>query len=228
MRMPLRKLSIFVCLALAAAILVAAEPSPFPDTAEGKRLAAFFAAAQLQDEKATRAFIEQNFPAEALKELPVENRLRNIHGFIARQAPFEILRMLPPRPGAAGVLARSRKTGTLLQIFLELEEGPRRGVLGLRVEEDTGEAPEKPAETPKANDTELAAAVDAEVTALAARDAFSGVVLLARGGPAEPAPPEAWTRPPRTCSPSLAPAAWASPAAPRAQTRCSRRPDKTA
>lgn len=180
--MPLRKLAICVCLALAAPILLAAAPSPFPDTTEGKRLAAFFAAAEKQDEKATRAFIEQNFPAEALKELPIENRLRNIHSFITRQGPFEIVRKLPPRPDAAGVLARSKKTGTLLQIFLELEEGPRRGVLGLRVEEDTGAASERPAETPKANDSELAAAVDAEATGLAARDAFSGVVLLARGG----------------------------------------------
>lgn len=180
--MPLRKLAIAVCVALAAPVLLAAGPSPFPDTPEGKRLAAFFTAAEKQDEKATRAFIEQNFPPEALKELPLEDRLRNIHGFITKSAPFEIVRMLPPRPGAAGVLARSKQTGSLLQISLELEEGPRRGVLGLRVEEDSGEAPERPAEAPKANDTELSAAVDAEVTQLAARDAFSGVVLLARNG----------------------------------------------
>jgi CubicO group peptidase (beta-lactamase class C family) len=180
--MPLRKLAIFVCLALAAPVLLAAGPSPFPDTSEGKRLTAFFAAAEKQDEKATRAFIEQNFPPEALKELPLEDRLRNIHGFITRQAPFEIVRMLPPRPGVAGVLARSKKTGSLLQISLELEEGPRRGVLGLRIEEDSGEAPEKPAAAPKANDAELSAAVDAEVTQLAGKGAFSGVILLARGG----------------------------------------------
>jgi CubicO group peptidase (beta-lactamase class C family) len=92
------------------------------------------------------------------------------------------VRLLPPRPDAAGVLARSKKTGGLLKISLELEEGPRRGVLGLRVEEDSGEAPDKLAAAPKADDTELAAAVDAELTQLAAKDAFSGVVVLARGG----------------------------------------------
>jgi hypothetical protein len=167
--MSLRKLAIFVCLASAAHGLLAAGPSPFPDTAEGKRLAAFFAAADAGTEAAVRAFIEQNFPGEALKELPIEDRLRNIHGFVKNQAPLEIVRLLPPRPDAAGVLARSKKTGSLLRISLELEEGHRRGVLGLHVEEDTGEAPEKLAAAPKANDTELAAAVDAEVTQLAAK-----------------------------------------------------------
>lgn len=180
--MLLRKLAISVCLVLAASILFGASPSPFPDTPEGKRLAAFFAAADAGTEAAARAFIEQNIPPEALKESPIENRLRNIHGFIKNQAPFEIVRLLPPRPDAAGVLARSKKTGNLFQISLELEEGPRRGVLGLRVEEDSGAAPEKSAPAPKANDTELAVAVGAEVTQLAAKDAFSGVVLLARGG----------------------------------------------
>ena len=188
--MTLRKLAIFVCLALAARTLSGAAPSPFPDTPEGRRLAAFFAAADKQDAKATRAFIEQNFPPEALKELSIEDRLRNIHGFITKAAPFEIVRMLPRRPDAVGALARSKKTGSLLQISLELEEGPRRGVLGLHVEEDSGEAPEKPAEAPKANDAELSAAVDAEVTQLTARDAFSGVVLLARGG--QPIFQKAW------------------------------------
>ena len=160
-----------------------AGPAPaLPDTPEGRRLAAFFAAADAGTEAAVRAFIEKNFPPEALKELPLEDRLRNIHGFIKNQAPFEIVRLMPPLPDATGVLARSKKTGSLLQISLELEEGPRRGVLGLRVEEDSGEGPEKPAAEPKANDADLAAAVDAEVTQLASKDAFSGVVLLARGG----------------------------------------------
>jgi CubicO group peptidase (beta-lactamase class C family) len=182
--MSLRSLALFVCLALASPALRAADSPPIPDTPEGKRLAAFFAAADKQDEKATRAFIEQNFPPEALKELPIEQRLRNIHGFISRQGPFELIRILPPRPSAAGATVRSKKTGELLQVSLELEDGPRRGVLGLRVEEDSGNAPERSTEAPKANDRELSEAVDAEVSELAAKDAFSGVVLLARDGKA--------------------------------------------
>jgi CubicO group peptidase (beta-lactamase class C family) len=170
-------------LALAFRALAAPAPSPFPDTPEGRRLAAFFAAADQQDEKATRAFIEQNFPPEALKELPLEQRLKNIHGFISRNGPFDVVRALPPRPGSAGAVARSRRTGEVFQISLELEESPRRGVLRLRVEQGAGEdEPEPPAAKPAANDDELGRTVDAAATELSGKDAFSGVVLLARGG----------------------------------------------
>ena len=173
-------------LSLALAIGASAGPiSPFPETSEGRRLAAFFAAADRQDEKATREFIEQNFPAEALKELPVEQRLRNIHGFISRNGPFEVVRMLPARADSVGALARSKKSGDLFQISLELEDGPRRGVLGLHVDQGTGdEDGPAPAETRAADDTDLAKAADAAATALSQKDAFSGVVLLARGGTA--------------------------------------------
>jgi D-alanyl-D-alanine carboxypeptidase len=170
-------------LALALRAVATPAPSPFPDTPEGRRLAAFFAAAEKQDEKATRAFIEQNFPPEALKEMALEQRLKNIHGFITRNGPFEVVRVLPARPGSTGAVARSKKTGETFQISLELEEGPRRGVLGLRVEQGAGEEDtESAADKPAANDAELARVVDAAATELSQKDAFSGVVLLARGG----------------------------------------------
>ena len=74
-----KALALSVCaLALALGALAAPAPSPFPDTPEGRRLAAFFAAAEKQDENATRAFIEQNVPPEALKELPLEQRLKKL------------------------------------------------------------------------------------------------------------------------------------------------------
>ncbi len=180
--MLLRRTTLVLCLALVGA-LAAASPD-LPDTPEGKRLAAFFAAADAGTEAAARAFIEQNFPPEALKELPLEQRLRNIYGFISRRGPFEIVKVLPPSPSSVGAIVRSKKTGELIQVSLETEEGPRRGVLGLRVEAMEGAgAPEAPPNEPrKANDAELSAAVDAAVGELAARDAFSGVVLLARDG----------------------------------------------
>jgi CubicO group peptidase (beta-lactamase class C family) len=169
-------------LALAFAAAATPQPAPFPDTPDGRRLAAFFAAADRQDEKATRAFIEQNFSPEVLKELPLEQRLRNIHGFIGRKGPFEVIRLLPPRPDSAGALARSSKTGELFRISLELEEGPRKGVLGLRVEQGDEEDHADPSDTPKSSDEELAQTVDAAATDLSGKDGFSGVVLLARGG----------------------------------------------
>jgi CubicO group peptidase (beta-lactamase class C family) len=180
--MLLRRTTLVLCLALCAG-LAGASPV-FPDTAEGKRLAAFFAAADAGTEAAVRSFIEGNFPTEALNELPLEQRLKNIYGFISRRGPFEVLRILPPRPNSVGAVVRSKPTGELLQVSLETEEGPRRGVLGLRVEDAGPQQPDEPAAVrkPAASDAELAAAAEAAATELAARDAFSGVVLLARNG----------------------------------------------
>ncbi len=158
----------------------AASAPSFPDTPDGRRLESFFAAATKQNEQATRAFIETNFPAEALKEIPLAQRLRRIHGLVARWGPFDLVRVLPARPDAAGALARSRKTGGLVQVVLELEAGSRRGVLGVNVDE--AEEDTSVDQKPKATDAELSSAVDAFVAGLAARDKFSGVVLLARHG----------------------------------------------
>jgi CubicO group peptidase (beta-lactamase class C family) len=134
-----------------------------------------------------RAFIVENFSGSALAETPVEPRLRRILGLITRLGPFDLLEALPTRPGRASMRVRSQKTGGIFEVSLELEEGAGRGVLGI----DLDEVAESSADdAPKKNDAELAAAVDAAVSALAARDAFSGVVLLARGG--EPFFEKAW------------------------------------
>ena len=176
-----RRTSVFIAFLLLAATLGASEASPGtpPDTPEGRRLAAFLAASETGTEAAVRSFIENNFSPAALKETPVEPRLRRIFGLVSRFGPFEFQRLLPARRGQAGMLVRSKKTGKLYTVRLDLEEGPARGVLGVDFDE---ELPAAGDDAPKKTDAALAAAVDAWVTSLAAQDAFSGVVLLARGG----------------------------------------------
>lgn len=111
--------------------------------------------------------------------MPVEPRLRRIRQLIERYGPFDLVEVGAPRPDRAGMRVRSRKTGALYDVSLELEEGAARGVLGVDLEEaeDEGESG-----APKRTDGELAAAADAWVTRLAAKETFSGVVLLARRG----------------------------------------------
>src|SRR6202011_5391126 len=138
-------------------------------------------------ESAVRAFILENFPASALAETPVEPRLKRILGFITRLGPFDLIEALPPRPDRAAMRVRSRKAKGVFLVSLELEEGPGRGVLGVDVDEVADSSAD---DAPKKNDAELATAVDAAVSALTARDGFSGVVLLARRG--EPFFEKAW------------------------------------
>jgi CubicO group peptidase (beta-lactamase class C family)/predicted aspartyl protease len=162
-------------------------PATLPETPEGKRLAAFLAASRAGTEAAVRAFIVENFPASALAETPVEPRLRRILGLITRSGPFDLLEALPPRRDRASMRVRSQKTGGIFEVSLELEEGAGRGVLGVDLDEVADSSAD---DAPKKNDAELAAAIDTAVSALAARDAFSGVVLLARQG--EPFFEKAW------------------------------------
>lgn len=179
--MPARRTLIAVLCLIFGATLTArpAGSAAPPDNPEGRRLAAFLAAADAGTEAAAREFIEKNFSPAALKEMPVEPRLRRIFGLITRFGPFELVRVLPPKPDRAAAIVASRKDGKRYELDLELEGGPARGVLGVdfdeAVAEGTGDAPKK-------SDAELASAVDAWVTGLAADGTFSGVVLLARDG----------------------------------------------
>lgn len=157
----------------------AGEPARLPETAEGRRLSAFLAAARTGTEAAVRGFIEENFSPAALKETPVEPRLRRIFDLVARLGPFELVRALPPGPDRAGAIVVSKKDGKRYELSLELEGGPARGVLGVDFDEAMGEGGD---DTPKRTGAELVSAVDGWVTSLAAEGSFSGVVLLARDG----------------------------------------------
>ncbi len=172
-----------LCLSVSAAAQTAprpaAEAARLPDTPEGRRLSAFLAAARTGTAAAVREFIEKNFSPAALKETPVEPRLRRISGLISRYGPFELDRALPPGPRGAAAIVVSKKDGKRYELNLELEDGPARGVLGV----DFDEAPEQDADdTPKKTESELSTAVDARVSRQAAAGNFSGVVLLARNG----------------------------------------------
>lgn len=89
------------------------------------------------------------------------------------------MRRLPSSPERAAALVRSTKTSRPFRLELELGPAPDRGILGVDLEEaDEDEGTVRP----KSSDAELLSATDAWVTQLAARDAFSGVVLIAREG----------------------------------------------
>jgi CubicO group peptidase (beta-lactamase class C family) len=179
--MPARRTLIAVlCLIFGATLTArAAGPAALPDNSEGRRLAAFLAAADAGTEAAVRAFIEKNFSPAALKEMPMEPRLRRIFGLVSRFGPFELVRVLPPKPDGAAAIVASKKDGRRYELNLELESSPARGVLGVDFDEAAAEGAD---DQPKKTDAELASAVDAWVTSLAAEGTFSGVVLLARDG----------------------------------------------
>ena len=176
-----------ITLFAAIAVSVWAAPAPaIPDTPEGRQIAALLAALEKPDPAALRDFIAGHYAASALEQTPVEGRVERFRGMTAQLGALELVRVVAAGDGRAEFVALSKKAGELLTITLDLDAGPDRKLRGIRVEAgrgaEDGGAPAAAAETPKASDAEVAAAAGEWLAGLAAKDEFSGVVLLARKG----------------------------------------------
>lgn len=144
------------------------------------RVTAFLAAVNAGTEAAVREFIQKNFAAQALQRMPVEPRLRRLMGFVGEAGPLELKKRLDPSPQGPGFVARSKKTGSWYEIRLELEPGPPRGIMGIDIEDSDASAMDP--EPALKSDADVAKAADALLAGLAAKDRFSGAVLIAREG----------------------------------------------
>ena len=175
---PLRRLALLLVLCLAP-VLRGASP-PLPDTPQGRRIDAFLKAFAAGTPEAIRAFIAENFAETALAEMPLDQRVQRLSGIAKQTGPLELSKLIEAAGSKPTFLARTR-AGEWVEISLVLEEAPPQKIRGLRFEQSEGpNAP--PPEARKSSDAEAAAAARARVADLAASDAFSGVVLMAKDG----------------------------------------------
>ena len=152
-----------------------------PDTPLGRRVAAYVSVFNSGDETAMIGFWTANFTAESLRERPIEARLpfyRRMRADMKTIVPASV------EESSATTIAFRMKApeGEGIQFRFEAEANPPYRLTSMRVE-TVDAAPEKPAgpaEPPKASDEQAAAAADEYLRGLAARDEFSGAVLLAR------------------------------------------------
>jgi len=129
---------------------------------------------------AIRAFISDNFAASALAETPLDQRVQRLSGIAKQTGPLELVRVVEAGGSRPTFLART-KSGEWIEVSLILEDAPPRKIRNLRFEQSEG-PDAAPKESRKASDADAAAAARARVKELAASDAFSGVVLLAKDG----------------------------------------------
>ncbi len=158
---------------------------PIPDTAEGRRIGALLQALANPEPVALKAFVETNFAASALAQVPVETRVQRLAGMAARMGKIDLVRIVSAADGRAEFVAKARESGDVLTIGLELEPGAEKKIRGLRVDAEPGGRPgasDEAREAPKASDAEVVSATSEWLAGLAAKDEFSGAVLITRGG----------------------------------------------
>jgi CubicO group peptidase (beta-lactamase class C family) len=181
-----RALGLALLFSVAASGLAAEGPRPggaavIPDTPLGRRVAAYVAAFNSGDEKAMSDFWTSNFTAESLRERPVPVRLP-----MYRRMRAEMKTLVPAaveESSATAIVFRAKSPeGEWMRFRFEAEANPPHLLAAMRVEtvDAPPEKPAEPAEAPKASDEQAAAAFDEYLRGLAARDEFSGAVVLAR------------------------------------------------
>jgi CubicO group peptidase (beta-lactamase class C family) len=150
-------------------------------TIEGRRMLAFLDALNTGTPAALQAFVESGFSAQARQRTADAERVERLTAMSHELSPLTIVAAPPTTSERASARVRP-KAGEPMTLTLEFEPGGGAKVSGIRVEAgDDGEGEEE-AVTPKGSDTEVASAADAWISALAARDEFSGVVRLSRKG----------------------------------------------
>jgi len=182
----LRRSLLFIVLTWVSATLAgraaAAEVPQLPDTPAGRRMNAYLAAFNSKDPAKLESFLRSAFSPAALAERPVEPRLAFHSQVREEHGGFEVLKVVDSQAAELALEVRGTKSGELLQLAIEVEPKEPFHVLGFRIERGGGEA-EPPVMTsgaPLALD-EARAAIDAEISAAAKEERFSGVVAIRRG-----------------------------------------------
>jgi CubicO group peptidase (beta-lactamase class C family) len=151
----------------------AAADVEIPKTSAGKVFAAWLAAFNAADAAQIRAF-DAAYPREGTPP-PVEDRLR----FSEMTGGFNVVRIEKSEPLSILVLLQEKSTDTMAHLELKVSESEPPKILVARIE-----ATPRPADLaiPRLKEAEALAALTAHADEEAKKDAFSGVVLVARRG----------------------------------------------
>ncbi len=189
--------SLRVSFALAAALLLfgaalapVAAQDPYkddpkiPDTPACKRALELIDLVNKGDQDKARAYILENFTPEFRDMTPMEEHLRTFYAIRAQSDGYDThsARIYDPaRPATnATIIVRNRLSEAWEAFVVDVEEAAPHRIASLRVapaRAPTDIAPEKPL-----SEAEIAKQLGAYIDRLAARDLFSGTVLLAKDG----------------------------------------------
>jgi CubicO group peptidase (beta-lactamase class C family) len=172
---------------LASAVADAPAPAApsIPKTPEGRHIQAFLAVLARPEPAAIREFVSAHYASSALAQLPLAARAERLAGIAADLGPLELVRVLAAGGGHAEFVAHSPRKNETLTITLDLDADSERRIRGARIEAggpDPDDEPRAAPEKPKESDAAVSAAAAELLSSRAAKDEFSGVVVLAREG----------------------------------------------
>ena len=155
-----------------------------PDTPAGRRAAEMLRLTVEGDDATLRTYIQESFAPRFRDAFPIEEHLR-IHAQMREESGgYDAVEVRESEPAEIQVVVRGRRTGELRLRMLRTETEPPHGIdgMGLRplMPADGVEAPAVPDRA--LSDDEIASLLGDYLDRLVAADAFSGSVLLARGG----------------------------------------------
>lgn len=176
------KKTIMLLMLFCSAFLAAEEKGVFayPQTAQGRRSAAYFAAFNAAGESSMENFLRENFSAEALRRDPVELRLARFSGFKKQAQSLAPEKLLSAGDQKTSFLVRDGQGQWLEFTFVFDKKGDEKitAILAAPVAaEDIADL-----SGPPLSRTEVLSRIRALLDAQAQADLFSGVVLLAYEG----------------------------------------------
>src|SRR5947209_5840873 len=148
--------------------LICAAQVQFPSTPAGRQCAAWLQAFNRGDQKAYRAFLEQNFPSQ-VKELDRDVAFQQMTG------GFDVKKVEVSTRTKLQALVQERLSDQMARLTLEVQSQSPHQITNLDLR-----AVPRPAEfaLPHLNDKDLAAAARKKLEQEAAADRFSGAVMV--------------------------------------------------
>ncbi|MFH2108406.1 MAG: serine hydrolase domain-containing protein [Chrysiogenia bacterium] len=174
----MRKIVLFF--AIAACFGLAApgkEKFEFPSTPQGQRAAAYFSAFNSGSDQAMAAFLKENFSAESLKRVSMDERLARFHGFREQARSLRPEKLLRAAGEKVSFLVRDGQ-GETLEFTFQFEKNDDARITTIMAAPVDAEAAVDLAGPPLGRE-EVLSRIRAELDERSQADIFSGVVLVA-------------------------------------------------
>ncbi len=152
--------------------------SALGSTAAGKIAREYLRAFNSGADSTMKRFFEQDLAKGAAERIPIGQRMERYHQMRSTAGTFTLRKVLETSEDRARILVDS-KDGFMLKMEFHCEADPPHGLLTIAIDQvQPGDEDVQPVK----NDSALPAAAGEYMDKLAREDAFSGVVLIARGG----------------------------------------------